>query len=260
MFDLDAGVHLDEEPIVLVHVVEELDGAGVVVADALGKFYCGIAEFLADLRIEVHCGCDLHDFLVAALDRAIALVEVDDISVLVAEDLYLDVFRALDIALEENGGVAEGVLGFRACLGEKAGELGGFLHDAHAAATTTERGLDDEWKTDFVGDGKRLVGIGDRFLRAGEGGDVELVGEGAGGGLVAHVIEQIRRGSDESDALSGAGTCEVRVFREEAVARVDHGHTLGFGEFHDAFVIKICTYGAFRGVELVGFVGLEAVD
>jgi hypothetical protein len=37
VLDLDARVHLDEEPLVPVHVVEELDGAGVVVADALGE-------------------------------------------------------------------------------------------------------------------------------------------------------------------------------------------------------------------------------
>ncbi len=41
---------------------------------------------------------------------------------------------------------------------------------------------------------------------------------------------------------------------------MDHGHTLGLGEFHDALVIEIGADRAFRGIELVGFVGLEAVD
>ncbi len=34
VFDLDAGVHFDEEPVIFIHVVEEFDGSGVVVADA----------------------------------------------------------------------------------------------------------------------------------------------------------------------------------------------------------------------------------
>ena len=260
VLDLDAGVHLDEEPVVLIHVVEELDGAGVVVADACGELGGGVAEVLPHDGIEVHGGSDFDDFLVAALDGAIALVEVDDVAVLVAEDLDFDVLGALDVALEEDGGVAEGVLGFGTGLGEEAGELGRFFDDAHAAPAATEGGLDDEREADFVGDGEGFVGIGDGFLGAGEGGDGELVGEGAGGGFVTHVFQKIRGGADEDDALTLAGAGEGGVFREEAVAGVDHGHALGLREFHDAFVIEVGADGAFRGIELVGFVGLETVD
>ena len=118
---LDARVHLDEEPVVLIHVVEELHGAGVVVADAVGELHRRVAKLFPHDRIEVHRGRDLHDFLVAALDGAIALVEVDDISVLVAEDLHLDVLGALDVALQENGRVAEGVLRLGAGFREESG-------------------------------------------------------------------------------------------------------------------------------------------
>ena len=260
MLDLDARVHFDEEPVVLIHVVEELDGAGVVVADSCGELHSGIAEFLADLWIEVHRGRDFDDFLVAALDGAIALVEVDDVAVLVAEDLHLDVLGALDVALQENGRVAEGVLRLGAGFREEAGELGGFFDHAHAAPAAAEGCLDDEREADFVRDGQRDIRIGDRLLGAGQGGDVELVGERAGGGLVAHVFQKLRRGPDENDALTRAGAGEVGVFREETVARVDHRHALGLREFHDALVIEIRADRAFRGVELVGFVGLEAVD
>jgi len=129
----------------------------------------------------VHRRCDFDNFLVATLDRAIALVEVDDVAVLVAEDLDFDVFGAFDVALEENGGIAESILSFRACLGQQAGELGGFFYDAHAASAATEGGFDDEWETDFMGDLESFIGIGDGFLGAGKGGDVELAnnsGEG----------------------------------------------------------------------------------
>ena len=46
---LDARVHLDEEPLVAVQVVEELDGAGVVVADLAGHADGGVAQFAHDL-------------------------------------------------------------------------------------------------------------------------------------------------------------------------------------------------------------------
>ena len=164
---LDARVHLDEEPVVLIHVVEELDGARVVVADAVGEFHRRVAKFFPHDRIEVHRGCDLDDFLVAALDGAIALVEVDDVAVLVAEDLHLDVFGALDVALQENSRVAERILRFGAGFRKQAGELGGLFHHSHAAPAATEGRLDNKRETDLVRDGQRHVGIGDRLLGAG---------------------------------------------------------------------------------------------
>lgn len=53
MLDLDAGVHLDEKPLLGIHVIEELDGAGVVVADGLGEIGGGEAEFVAEVAFEV---------------------------------------------------------------------------------------------------------------------------------------------------------------------------------------------------------------
>ncbi len=187
-------------------------------------------------------------------------MEVDDVVVLVAEDLDFDVFGALDVSFEEDGGVSEGVLSF--CLGfcEEARELGGFFHDAHSAAAATEGCFDDEGEADFVGDGKGDVGVCEWFFGAGEGGDVVFLSEGAGSGFVAHVFEEVWGGADEDDAFAGAGAGEGGVFREEAVAWVDHGDAFGFGEFDDAFVVEVGTDGAFGGVELVCFVGFEAVD
>ena len=47
----------------------------------------------------------------AALDRALALAEVHDVAVVVAEDLELDVARVLEILLDVDVAVAEGGLG-----------------------------------------------------------------------------------------------------------------------------------------------------
>ena len=49
----------------------------------------------------------LDQLLVAALDRAVALAEVDHVAVLVAQDLDLDVARPLDELLEVDARVAE---------------------------------------------------------------------------------------------------------------------------------------------------------
>ena len=49
----------------------------------------------------------LDELLVAALDRAVALAEVDDVAVRVGEHLHLDVARVLEVALDVDGRVGE---------------------------------------------------------------------------------------------------------------------------------------------------------
>jgi hypothetical protein len=52
----------------------------------------------------------LDDLLVAALDGAVALAEVDDVAVAVGEDLHLDVARVGQVALEVDRRVGEELL------------------------------------------------------------------------------------------------------------------------------------------------------
>ena len=56
----------------------------------------------------------------AALHRAIALVEVQDVAVAVAEDLHFDVAGAAHEALQEDGVVAERGAGFAARFFQRA--------------------------------------------------------------------------------------------------------------------------------------------
>ena len=80
VLDLDARVHLDED-VVAVRVDEELHGAGVLVADVPGELHRVRADALAEVGVEVRRGRDLDDLLVAPLDRAVALEEVDHVAV-----------------------------------------------------------------------------------------------------------------------------------------------------------------------------------
>ena len=113
VLDLQAGVHLQEEERAVL-AGDELDGAGAVVADGLGQRDRLLAHGLARLGIEQRRGRLLDDLLVAALDGAFALAQVDDVAVLVAQHLDLDVARVLDELLDEHAVVAEARLGLRA--------------------------------------------------------------------------------------------------------------------------------------------------
>ena len=110
VLDLDARVHLDED-VAAVLAEEELDGAGVDVADRAGERDGVGTHAGAGVGIEVGRRRDLDDLLVAALERAVALVEVHDLAGAVREHLDLDVPRVDDGLLEVERRVAEGGLG-----------------------------------------------------------------------------------------------------------------------------------------------------
>ena len=173
MLHLEPRVHLEEIEIAVL-VDDELDRAGGVVADRLGQRDGLRAHRLARLGVEERARRLLDDLLIAPLDRAFALIEMDDITVLVAEHLDLDMPRLLDIFLDEHAVVAEARLG----LGLRRGEA--FLHllaaigDAHALAAAAGARLDHHRIADLVGDLDRLLGVLDHAEMARHGRDLGL--------------------------------------------------------------------------------------
>ena len=118
MLDLKSRVHLEE--VELAVGVQELDGAGVVVADRARHRDGGFAHCAACLFGEQGSGALLDELLVAALRRAVALTEPDHVAVGVADDLDFDVPRPGQVALDVELGPPEVRLGL-ACRGLDGG-------------------------------------------------------------------------------------------------------------------------------------------
>src|SRR5262249_42791618 len=121
MFDLEARVHLEEVELA-VRCEDELDGPGSDVADGPGCPTRRRAQTLAQPGIDPGRRRLLDHLLVAALDRALALAQVDDCAVRVAEHLDLDVSRALDVALHQQRVVPERAERLAASRRQRAGE------------------------------------------------------------------------------------------------------------------------------------------
>ena len=198
----------------------------------------------------------------AALHGAIALVEVQDVAVPVAQDLHFDVAGAADEALQEDGVVAERRRRFAPRLFQRAGEIGGLLHHAHAAAAAAERRLDDQRKADLARRScAACFGIGDRLLRC-----------PARRGMPAFCAS--RRAavlSPSSSSSSAPGPTKVMPARsqargsagilgEESVAGMDRVDALFRGQRDDALDVEIGLDRPLALADQVGFVGLEAVQ
>ena len=60
-----------------------------------------------------------------------------------------------------------------------------------------------------------------------------------GRGLVPHLLEHLRRGTDEHDAGGGAGARELGVLGEEAVAGVNGVGAVPAGDVDDAGDVEV---------------------
>ena len=260
VLDLDARVHLDEEPFVLVEVVEKLNRAGVVVTDLLRHPGGGVAQFVDNFLGQAETWRHLDDLLMAALHRAIALVQMDHVAVLVAENLHLDVLGVRNIFFEEHRWIAEGAFGFRLRFVQQTRKVGSFLHHAHAASAAAEGGLDDEREADLLCGLHRLLAVGNGFFVAGQNRDVDFLCERAGGGFVAHHVEQLRPRPDERDAGFGARAGEVRVLGKKAVTWMNRVHAFFLGDGNDALDVEIRGDRSLVLADEIRLVRLESVQ
>ena len=151
MLDLQAGVHFKEiEALVLAG--DEFDRAGGIVIHGLGERDGLLAHLLAGFLVEQRRRGFLDHLLVAALDGAFALAEIDDIAVLVAQHLDFDMARVDDEFFHEDAVVAERALGFGLGARKAFGDFLAGLGDAHALAAAAGGGLENHRIADAVGD------------------------------------------------------------------------------------------------------------
>src|SRR6478735_1497507 len=151
MLDLKARVHFQEVELFTIVVVDELDRAGGAVADRRTDVDGRSQQRLAYLGTKPWRGRLFHDLLMPALRRTITLAERDDTALPVAEQLHLDVTRALDEALQEHSAFAEVLLRERANRLEDFANFRGISADLHADSATARGALQHHRITDALG-------------------------------------------------------------------------------------------------------------
>ena len=161
----------------------------------------------------------LDDFLMPALDRALAVEEVQDGAVGVAHDLYLDVPRVGQVPLHEHLVRSERSRGL--ALGRLHGvaEPAGLFDEAHAAASPAGRRLDQQRVADTFGEAGHAAPVVPAGTTAlGSTGTPAAATTPLAAGLVAHDPHGLDGRADPHDAGVRTGLGQVRVLREEPVA------------------------------------------
>src|SRR5439155_12650584 len=136
--------------------------------------------------------------LVATLQCAVAVAEMDHAAVPIGEDLHLDVTRAANEALDEQSAVTESLLRlYRRCAPGSA-QLFASVDTPHPAASAAAYGLQQEWESRPLGDNLRL-GLRVDDLGALAHVDSETARDGACRDLVPAAAHGIRWRTDERD-------------------------------------------------------------
>ena len=99
MLDLKAGVDFEEIELA-VRTEDELNCASVGIVEQSSDGERCLRHALTQRRGKARRGCLLDNLLVAALNRALTLAEMNQRAVLVAENLKLDMARIYDCAFE----------------------------------------------------------------------------------------------------------------------------------------------------------------
>ena len=154
----------------------------------------------------------------APLHRAVALEQMHDLAVAVAEHLHLDVPRRLEVALEQHALVAERRLRFASCSFERGGEIIRPSDHAHALAAAAGHGLEQHRKAQLVRRLEQARIVLSAAVVARDQGHIRRRGHRLGAILGAHGLDRFRARPDEDQTGVAAGPGEARVLGEKAVA------------------------------------------
>ena len=161
------------------------------------------------------------ELLMAALDRALALAEMHDAAVMIAEHLEFDMARATHVLLDVNVADAERRFGLPLRRFQRRRQLLRRAHDAHAASAAAGRGLHDHRIADVLARPSVPAPRIDRAVTARQNRHARLLHRSARARLVAHQPDDLRDRSDEADVARFTDFRQVGALREESVARVN---------------------------------------
>mmetsp|Transcript_2631 Transcript_2631/g.5507 ORF Transcript_2631/g.5507 Transcript_2631/m.5507 type:complete len:240 (+) Transcript_2631:2607-3326(+) len=200
---------------------EELDSAGVLVLGGGCELDSVLVQLLAKCHRQRPCGSHLDNLLVAALNGAITLPQVDDVALAVTDNLDLNVARSSDETLDEHRAIAEGGFGLGGSRLEERDQIVHLPHNTHALAAAAHGSLDDDWETHLVDEVDRLLRLGDWAVGAGHHGHASLNRGLARRCLVGKPVQVFHGGPHKSDAVIGTCGGELGRLGEESVAWVD---------------------------------------
>ena len=235
---LQARVHLQEVKFALRRD-HKLHRAGVEVAHRLRQPQGRRAHRVAQRGRHHGRRRLLDDLLVAPLDGAFPLEEMDEVAVVIAQHLDLHVAHRGEIFLHQDALVAEGGRRLLPRLLQGVAKLIRRPDDAHPLAAAAGAGLDQQRVAHLAGKiAQRIVGVL-RSVHAGDDRHVRGHGDLPRPYLAAHGPDRLGARPDKVKAALRAGRGKGGVFAQEAVARMDGVRAGPFGHGKERLLVQV---------------------
>src|SRR5579864_5180266 len=215
------------------------------------------------LACERRRGCFLDNFLMSALNGAIAHAGSPRRPVVVGDHLYFDMMSAIDSSLKKDRWIAKGLESFGTGAFEGMRQFAGRVYDANAVTASSRRGLHQQRKTHALGVRQRVGKSIHRPAAPWGNRDPRLFCETLGGDLVTQLSHHIAAGSNENDFHFAAEIRKGGVLGHETPA---HPGRIGMGcrqRLLQPRVVEVAALGTertlfrkLRGAERDSLVGL----
>ena len=259
MFHLDTGVYFNKIELVISRN-QKFHGAGADVIHIFHQLHRRVADPLPQFRLHEGGRSHLHHLLVTALHGAVALVQVHDLALFVAQDLHFNMFRVFQIFFQINLIVAKSFQRFG--LGQGIGGIH-FLRGidrAHAATAAAVDRFNQQRIPVLFAESPHVFHGRNGTVAAGDHGNVRQLCLGAGVDLVPEHDQVFHPGTDKEESFFGAALGQLGVFRQEPVAGMDGVHVMFMGDPHDILNIQIGFHRALAPAYQIGFIGFIAMQ
>ena len=147
---------------------------------------------------------------------------MDDVAVLVAQNLELDMPRLFQILLHIQTAVAKRLLALVAGNLEQGRQLMRVVRNAQATPSTPGGRLEQDRETDLGSHRLEFTDIRNRSGRTGQDRNLGLLHNPPGARFIPHEFDVAHPGTDEHQPGTLTGFGKIRIFRQEAIARM-HG-------------------------------------
>ena len=205
-------VFISKIEVLAVRVQQKFDGAGVLVTHSPCCFDGGLAHLCPQGRGQGSGRGFFDEFLVAALDGAVPVAQMDHMAEPIDQHLKLDMAGAQHQLFQVHLVIAEAGLGLCFCRFKGGGKLPCVITAPDAPAAAARTGFEQHGIAHGFGGCKGCFHGVYRAVRAGCDRDPGRQHTGAGSRLAACPPDGVTGGPDEGDALSCAGIGKVCIF------------------------------------------------
>ena len=179
---------------------------------------------------------------------------MDDVAVVVAQYLELDVVGFFHELFQIDRVVSKGGHGLGACRVVGFHHFALVMDKAHTFTTATHRRLQHHGVAYLVADAHGFFGTLQGLFRSGNHGYACRNHSLAGSYLVAHRLHRLGGGTDKDNPFLLATACKLRVLRQKAVTRMDGIGTASLCRGNHFFNIQITLFchGRSYRISLIG--------